>query len=171
MAAEPFNPIEQQAWRSLVAVMTRLSAAMDTELLRECGVSHFEYRVLSVLSEQPTDSRLPLIELAALVDASLSRLSHVVTNLERRALVDRRRSQTRRGRDAALTALGRREVQGMTPVYVAVVRGLAFDGLTEHEVQQLSDVMQGLLAQVVRGTGQGVGLPGRPSNRIPTGGA
>ncbi len=75
---ERLNPGEEQAWRALVALTTRLPAAMDTQLQRESGMTHFEYLLLTALAEQP-DHKLQLSELAARANASLSRLSHVVT--------------------------------------------------------------------------------------------
>ena len=42
---------EQAAWRSLVAIVTRLPAALDTQLQRDSGLTHFDYFVLSSLSE------------------------------------------------------------------------------------------------------------------------
>ena len=61
---EWLNPTEQRAWRALVALTTRLPAAMDTQLQREAGITHFEYFLMTLLSEQP-GHRLQLSELAA----------------------------------------------------------------------------------------------------------
>jgi len=44
---------EQQTWLSLVGVMTLLSPALETQLQRDAGISHFEYQVLAMLSESP----------------------------------------------------------------------------------------------------------------------
>lgn len=72
---------QQRAWRKLVALITRLPAALDTQLQRDSALTHFDYSVLAELSEAP-ERRLRLSELAQLSNASLSRLSHVVTKLE-----------------------------------------------------------------------------------------
>ena len=50
---------QQEAWRTLVSLVTRLPAALDTQLQRDSELTHFEYFVLAVLSEAP-DRRLRL---------------------------------------------------------------------------------------------------------------
>lgn len=79
---------EQAAWRSVVALLIRLPAAIEAELQRDAGISQFEYLVLSGLSEAP-DRTLRMSDLAAMASGSLSRLSHVVSRLEARGWVRR----------------------------------------------------------------------------------
>ena len=66
---------QQATWRQFVAIMTRLPAALDTQLQQDSRLTHFDYFVLSTLSEAP-DRRLRLRDLAEFANASLSRLSH-----------------------------------------------------------------------------------------------
>ena len=47
------DPEEQQAWRALARTLVRLPAALDAQLHRDAGISHFEYQVLALLSEAP----------------------------------------------------------------------------------------------------------------------
>jgi hypothetical protein len=47
------NEDELETWFALVSVLTRLPAALDRQLQRDAGISHFEYQVLAVLSETP----------------------------------------------------------------------------------------------------------------------
>ena len=108
------NSTEQQAWHALVALTTKLPAAMDTQLQRESGLTHFEYLVLARLVEEP-DHRLQLSELAARANSSLSRLSHVVTKLERLGWAKRENLPGRRGAQAVLTDTGYRKVTAATP--------------------------------------------------------
>jgi hypothetical protein len=44
---------ESQAWRALAKTLERLPAALDAQLRRDAGISHFEYQVLALLSEAP----------------------------------------------------------------------------------------------------------------------
>ena len=44
---------ESQAWRALASALVRLPAALDAQLRRDAGISHFEYQVLALLSEAP----------------------------------------------------------------------------------------------------------------------
>ena len=67
---------QQEAWLTLIALVTRLPAALDTQLQRDSALTHFEYFVLAALSDAP-DHKLQLSVLAQRANASLSRLSHV----------------------------------------------------------------------------------------------
>ena len=44
---------ESQAWRALASALVGLPAALDAQLRRDAGISHFEYQVLALLSETP----------------------------------------------------------------------------------------------------------------------
>ena len=75
------EPAELQTWMTLAALMFKLPGALDVQLQRDSGLTHFEYLVLAGLSESPDRSR-PMSELAGFANGSLSRLSHVVKRLE-----------------------------------------------------------------------------------------
>ncbi len=139
---------EQRAWRGLVALLLRLPAALERQLQADAGLTHFEYFVLALLSE--ADERtLRLSHLAAQADASLSRLSHVITRLERRGLVRREPCpEERRATNAVLTADGWALVGATAPGHVAEVRRRVFDALSPREVAQLERVCTRILAQV-----------------------
>ena len=79
---------EEQAWRALASTLIRLPAALDTQLRREAGISHFEYQVLALLSEAPGRT-LRMSALATLAEGSLPRLSQVVARLEQHGWVRR----------------------------------------------------------------------------------
>lgn len=44
---------QQEAWLTLIALVTRLPAALDTQLQRDSALTHFEYFVLAALSDAP----------------------------------------------------------------------------------------------------------------------
>lgn len=131
------DPVEQRAWQAIVALMTRIPGALDTRLQRESGLTHFEFRVLSVLSEEP-GHRLQLSDLAHKANASLSRLSHVVSKLERLGWARRDTTAGRRGVHAVLTDAGFEKVIEAAPGYVDAVRRLVLDGLTDQQTAQLA---------------------------------
>jgi len=58
---------ERQAWIALVSVLIRLPSALDAQLQRDAGISHFEYQVMVCLSESP-GSTLRIGVLAILVE-------------------------------------------------------------------------------------------------------
>lgn len=147
---------QQQAWRSLVALLTRLPAALDTQLQRDAGLTHFDYFVLSVLSEDQ-NRRIQLRDLAQFANASLSRLSHVVTKLEKIGWVRRESIEGSRGSYAVLTDAGMAKVVESAPNHVETVQALVFDGLGDAEVSQLGALSSMLLEQLDRGIAAGTG--------------
>lgn len=139
---------EQHAWRQLAAVVLKLPSELEAQLQRDAGLSHFEYWVLALLSEA-TDRTLRMSQLAAQANASLSRLSHVVSRLERRGWV-RRRPCPDDGRAtlAVLTDAGWEQVVAAAPGHVAAVRRLVFDGLTRGDVDDLARVCTAMLDRI-----------------------
>ena len=136
---------ESQAWRALVKTLTRLPAALDAQLRRDAGISHFEYQVLALLSEAP-DRTLRMSALAMWVGASLPRLSQVVARLEQRGWV-RRTTDPADGRYtlAILTGHGQAKVTQAAPGHVQEVRRLVFDPLTKAQSRQVREIGQRIL--------------------------
>ena len=136
---------EQAAWRPFVALLFRMPAALDAQLQKEAGISHFEYMVLSSLSEAPGRT-LRMSDLAALASGSLSRLSHVVSRLEGRGWV-RREACPGDGRfiNAVLTDEGWAKVVATAPGHVAAVRKLLVDVLSPEELRALGSISEHLL--------------------------
>lgn len=135
---------------------------MDTQLQRESGVTHFEYFVMELLTQEP-GHRLQLSELASKANASLSRLSHVVTKLERLGWAKRESMRGRRGAHAVLTEAGYRKVEEARPGYLEAVRGLVFDGLDDTRTEELVELGELLVAQLDAGLARGIGRSGRTS--------
>lgn len=128
------------AWRALVAMVVQLPAALDAQLRRDAGISHFEYVVMAWLSEAE-DRRLPMSELAHLADGSLSRLSHCVKRLEAKGWI-RRSPAPDDGRTniATLTPAGMAKVVQTAPGHTEAVRRHVFDVLSESEVSDLAAI-------------------------------
>ena len=131
---------EQQAWIALASMFIRLPAALDAQLQRDAGISHFEYLVLSGLS-MSAEHTMRMSDLAVVAEGSLSRLSQVVSRLEKRGWV-RRTPDPTDGRYtlAILTDEGWDKVVATAPGHVAEVRRLVFDPLTKAQHQQLRDI-------------------------------
>ncbi len=131
---------EQQTWITLVSLLVRLPAALDAQLQRDAGISHFEYQVMVCLS-QSTDRTLRMSVLAMLVEGSLPRLSQVVSRLEKRGWV-RRAPDPDDGRYtlATLTGKGLAKVTQTAPGHVSEVRRLVFGPLTKPQVRQLLQI-------------------------------
>lgn len=139
---------EQDVWMALAGVMIKLPAALDTQLQRDAGLSHFEYLVLAALSEAP-DRLLRMSRLAEFAKGSLSRLSHVVKRLEQRGWV-RREACPSDGRytNAILTDDGYAKVVASAPGHVETVRSLVFDALGDEQLGQLRSACHEILGRI-----------------------
>lgn len=136
---------ERAAWLRLIAVVELLPAALDAQLRRDSGLTHFEYFVLAMLSEAP-DRTLRMTTLARRTNATLPRLSHVARRLEDRGLMERFPCpEDGRATNARLTAHGWQAVVAAAPGHVATVRRLVLDPLTPTQVAQLRRIGDALL--------------------------
>lgn len=138
--AEPrwLTPDEREMWVRLVGLTILLPGAIEAQLKRDAGISFFEYHVLAMLSEAEERTRL-MSDLAFWANSSLSRLSHVVTRLEKQGWVRRETCATdRRATNAVLTDAGFAHLAAHAPAHVAEVRRLVFDHLIEGDVPALS---------------------------------
>lgn len=139
---------EQAAWRRLAAVVLKLPAVLEQQLQRDAGMTHFEYWVVAILSEAP-DRSLRLSQLAAHANASLSRLSHVVTRLEKRGWVERRACpDDARATHAVLTDAGYEQIVDAAPGHVQRVRELVFDALDPADVDELGRLCEAILERL-----------------------
>lgn len=142
MPDEPrwLDPEEREAWLGLARLLVRLPAALDAQLRRDAGLSHFDYQVLAALSEQ-ADHTLRMSVLASFADGSLSRLSQVVARLESAGWVARSPDPTDgRSTLARLTDAGWDKVVETAPSHVEEVRRLVLDPLSAAQVRQLRTV-------------------------------
>jgi DNA-binding MarR family transcriptional regulator len=136
---------ERAAWMTLMGVLMRLPAALDAQLLRDAGLSHFEYGILAALSEAPGRT-LRMSTLAVLAEGSLARLSQAVGRLEKRGWVSRSPDPTDgRYTLATLTDEGWDKIVASAPGHVENVRTLVFDTLTKAQVRQLQEIGRRIL--------------------------
>lgn len=142
------NAEERRAWLTLASVTMRLLPALDAQLRRDAGISHFEYQVMAALSEAP-EHTLRMSELAVLAEGSLSRLSQVVARLEEKNWV-RRTPDPVDGRYtlAILTDDGWHKVVATAPGHVNEVRRLVFDPLTKTQTNQLTTIGQRIMCAI-----------------------
>lgn len=139
---------ELEAWLPMGGLLLRLPAALDAQMQRDSGLSHFDYLVLANLSEAPGRTRR-MSALAALANGSLSRLSHVVKRLEGKGWVERRACpDDGRYTNAVLTPAGWEKVQASAPGHVEAVRALVLDALSPEELGRLGDMARRILARI-----------------------
>ncbi|HEY0473425.1 MAG TPA: MarR family transcriptional regulator [Kribbella sp.] len=145
---EWLEPEQLASWLTLAALMFKLPGALDYQLQKDSGLTHFEYTVLAGLSESPGRSRR-MSDLAGLANGSLSRLSHVVKRLERRGFVQRRPSEEdRRITVATITDPGFAELVKAAPGHVATVRKYVIDALSPEQLRQLKVIGDQILEKV-----------------------
>lgn len=131
---------ESKAWLGLINLVQLLPHTLDAQLQRDSDMTHFEFTVLSNLYTS-ADSRLRMTELAALTVATLPRLSHVCTKLEKRGLVSRQPcSDDRRATNVLLTSAGRRQFIHAIPLHIELARKLVVDALSEADIDSLANI-------------------------------
>ena len=137
---------EMRAWVRLAAVVELLPGVLEGQLRRDAGLTHFEYWVLAMLSEAP-DRTLRMTALASTTNATLPRLSHVVSRLESRGLVERFPCpQDRRATNARLTDAGWQKVVETAPGHLENVRAHVVDVLDRDQLVALTQICDALLA-------------------------
>jgi DNA-binding MarR family transcriptional regulator len=139
---------ELDAWVRFIAVVERLPGVLDSQLRRDSGLTHYEYFVLAMLSEAP-DRTLRMTALAARTNATLPRLSHVISRMEQRGLV--RRSpcpEDRRAFNVTMTAAGYESLVAAAPGHVANVREHVIDALSAEQVHQLAGIATAMLRRL-----------------------
>src|SRR6478609_1882167 len=139
---------EREAWLRLIAVVELLPGVLDTQLRGSSGLTHFEYFVLAMLSESP-ERTLRMTALAQRTNATLPRLSHVVSRLEGRDLVERfPYPEDRRATNARLTPAGWDAVVAAAPGHVDAVRHHVLDALSRTQLEQLTAIGDALLTRL-----------------------
>ncbi|WP_043648738.1 MarR family winged helix-turn-helix transcriptional regulator [Nocardia thailandica] len=136
---DEFDATERRAWSAVVVLAMRLPGALDSLLQREHGLTHFEYRVLSALDGAP-DGRMRMGVLAEHGHGSISRLSHVVSKLERMDWARRAAPGSGRGVDVVITPSGRSRVHAATPLYLKTVRELVLGALERPQLAELAEL-------------------------------
>ncbi len=147
-APERLTGDDLQTWAALATVLEWLPSALDEQLQRDSGVSHFEYGVMYALA-CAENRTLRMSVLAGYANSSLSRLSRAVARLESKGWV-RRRPDPDNGRYnlAILTDLGARTVEQATPGHVRTVYRLVLDQLTVTQKRQLREASRRIIRAV-----------------------
>lgn len=155
------------AWLRFAAVLELLPSVLDAQLARDEDLTHFDYFTLAMLSEAP-ERTLRMTALATRTNATLPRLSRVVSRLERAGLVQRSPCpQDRRATNATLTDAGWVKLVRAAPGHVATVRAFVIDALTPAQLSQLSRISDRLLARLDPGGRVFPATPGRAESAGP----
>jgi len=125
-------------WAAIATLIERLPAALDAQLQRDSGLTHYEHGLLFALDTAP-DRTLRMSVLAGYASSTLSRLSRAISRLEKRGAV-RRTTDPTDGRYtlAILTDAGHALVAESTPAHHALVEELVFGALTDAQARQFA---------------------------------
>jgi DNA-binding MarR family transcriptional regulator len=139
---------EERVWRRWLTLNARLSATLHKELQDNAGLSMSDFEVLVHLTDSP-QGRMRITDLARLLQWERSRVSHHVTRMESRRLVQRVEcAEDGRGAFVVITPQGRAAIEQAAPGHVNTVRRLVFDVLSPEEVDALATIIEKTLAQL-----------------------
>ena len=160
---------ERVAVARLHALLELLPTALDQHLA-PAGLTSFEFTLLEALNESDAH-RLRMSALAARTNATLPRLSRVVTALERKGLVERAPClEDGRATNAQLTAAGEAAYEASRSLYATAVRRMVLDGLDADGVTQLADLSYSILTKLDPDARLKVTEAGRACAADPSGG-
>ncbi|MFD3441920.1 MarR family winged helix-turn-helix transcriptional regulator [Streptomyces sp. NPDC058685] len=149
------TPAEQETWQQLGLMLHRLPSALEAQLQQDAHLSYTEYYVLAGLSGRP-GRRMRMSDLAVLANSEQSRLSHMISRLERRGFVSREPDPTNgRYTQAILTDAGYAHLTEAAPGHVALVRDLVFDVLDPAELAGLRAAAEKISERIDRWEQQG----------------
>lgn len=139
---------EMHAWIGYRRMRLLLDLALQRDLANQSGLSEADYDVLSNLSEAP-DRCMRLTDLARHMRWSTSRLSHQITRMQERGLVDREAcADDARGSMLVLTSAGLAAIRKAAPGHVASVRKHFIDLLTPEEIDALGALTHRVVARL-----------------------
>ena len=139
---------EERVWRGWLKLNAELSATLQRELQDDSGLSMPDFEVLVHLTDTP-EGRVRVTELARLLHWERSRVSHHVTRMERRGLVERTECpDDGRGAFIAVTSGGRAAIAQAAPGHVRAVRRLMFDVLSSEEADRLGTAIDKMLTRL-----------------------
>jgi DNA-binding MarR family transcriptional regulator len=135
-------------WRDFVAMHRHLARELDRQLQRDAALSQADFFVMLALSEAP-DRKLRTGELAELLAWEKSRVSHQVSRMESRGLLERTECDTdARGTWVGLTTEGRRILLGSMREHAAAIRRLFFDNLQQGEKAAIAGSSRRILEHI-----------------------
>ncbi len=148
------NEEENRAWRGFQRMSMELAARLHRRLVNRTGLSLPDYEVLVVLSESCEDRMRPY-ELGEVLTWEKSRLSHHLSRMENRGLIERRVCPSdARGHFIALTEKGREAIEAAAPCHVDDVRQLLIDHMTPQEMATVAGLADKVLANLAEEPGQ-----------------
>jgi DNA-binding MarR family transcriptional regulator len=132
---------QERIWYGLTETYDAVLTALDARLLAEHNLSLSAFEAL--MHTTHADPSISISDLADLVRLSPSQVSRIAIDLERKGLVQRRRSAAdSRSTEVAVTDAGRVQLQQAAPTYLSTIRSYLFEGLGAREVKELARILE-----------------------------
>jgi DNA-binding MarR family transcriptional regulator len=132
--AEQLTQGEASTWRFIQKLTELAQGVVESEIRAAADLSTSEFEVLRCLLDRP-DRQLRQNELAAQLGWDKSRLSHQLTRMEHRQLIERKKAG--RIHAVTLTRLGQQKFELAGLAHVTAVRALLVDHLSSDEREAL----------------------------------
>ena len=144
---------EQRAWRAFLLMEREFGGRIAQAIQRDTGLSAADYEVLVNLSEA-TGGRMRAFELGQATQWEKSRLSHHITRMVDRGMVQRESCPTdNRGAFVVLTSKGRSAIDAAAPKHVEHVRRWFIDSLTPEQLDALAEISEAIVAKLAEDAG------------------
>lgn len=132
MNIKPLSPQELRVWHAFMLMGEDVLGRVGRDIAQATGLSGPEFGVLSRLAAIGK-GEMRQQALARVMGWDKSRLSHQLTRMEERALIERHRAD---GKTVlvALTKLGREKLDAARPIHAASVRRNLLSRLTQEQI-------------------------------------
>jgi DNA-binding MarR family transcriptional regulator len=143
-----FTDDESAVWREFIWMRRRLDLALERQLQRDSDISGADYEILASLFGTP-EHRLRVRELGDRLGWEKSRVSHQLTRMEKRSLVQRLECATdARGTWVVITVDGKRTILSAMRQHRAAIRKVFLDVLEPHEQASLLAISGRILSAI-----------------------
>jgi DNA-binding MarR family transcriptional regulator len=135
MTIKPLSPQEFRVWHAFRLMHEDVLGRVGRDITQATGLSGSEFGVLSRLAAIGK-GEMQQQALASMMAWDKSRLSHQLTRMQQRALIERRRTD---GKTVlvALTKLGREKLDAARPIHAASVRRNLLSRLTQEQIDTI----------------------------------
>jgi DNA-binding MarR family transcriptional regulator len=142
------QPLEEAAWQGFLSLNRVVFAELEAQLQSGSRMPLAHYAILVTLSDAP-DRTLRMGELARALYTAPSSISHAMTRLESKGLIERRNDpKDRRAQFAVLTDAGAEALAAAAPGHVGAVRRNLIDLLTADQLAQLKEISDAVVKKV-----------------------
>jgi DNA-binding MarR family transcriptional regulator len=135
MSIKPLSPRELRVWHAFMLMGEDVLGRVGRDIAQVTGLSGPEFGVLSRLAAIGK-GEMRQQALASVMSWDKSRLSHQLTRMQERKLIERRPTE-RKSVLVALTALGREKLDAARPIHADSVRRNLLSRLTQEQVDTI----------------------------------